>query len=67
MAAFGKMLSLIVITVALLAINSNKACAGDPDMLQDICVADPTSSKRTTPILDKLTFTLFFSYEPMVV
>ncbi|KAK4739479.1 hypothetical protein R3W88_003176 [Solanum pinnatisectum] len=32
--------------MALLAINSDKACAGDPDMLQDICVADLTSTLK---------------------
>ncbi|XP_055814879.1 nectarin-1-like [Solanum dulcamara] len=44
MAAFIKMFPLIVVLMALLAINSDKACAGDPDMLQDICVADLTST-----------------------
>ncbi|MCD9641871.1 hypothetical protein HAX54_028352 [Datura stramonium] len=44
MATFRKMLPLIM---ALLAIfNSDKACAGDPDMLQDICVADLTSTVK---------------------
>nr|XP_009785822.1 PREDICTED: nectarin-1-like [Nicotiana sylvestris] len=57
MAAFGKMLSLIVITVALLAINSNKACAGDPDMLQDICVTDPTSTTKVNGLACKTMFT----------
>lgn len=46
MAVFRKMLPLIMVTMALLAINWDKACAGDPDMLQDICVADLTSSLK---------------------
>ncbi|KAG5625858.1 hypothetical protein H5410_011076 [Solanum commersonii] len=40
------MFPLIVVIMALLAINSDKACAGDPDMLQDICVADLTSTLK---------------------
>lgn len=43
MAAFTKMFPLIVVIMALLAINSYKASAGDPDMLQDVCVADLAS------------------------
>ncbi|KAG5625859.1 hypothetical protein H5410_011077 [Solanum commersonii] len=43
MAVFRKMFPLIMVIMALLAINSDKACAGDPDMLQDVCVADLTS------------------------
>lgn len=45
MAVFRKMFPLIMVIMTLLAINSDKACAGDPDMLQDVCVADLTSSK----------------------
>ncbi|CAN4110846.1 unnamed protein product [Withania somnifera] len=40
------MLPLIMATMALLAIDWDKACAGDPDMLQDICVADLASSTK---------------------
>ncbi|PHT41457.1 Nectarin-1 [Capsicum baccatum] len=32
--------------MTLLAINSDKACAADPDMLQDICPADLTSTAK---------------------
>lgn len=41
MAAFKNMFTLIVVIMGFLTIAS----AGDPDMLQDICVADLTSSK----------------------
>ncbi|KAK4339802.1 hypothetical protein RND71_041264 [Anisodus tanguticus] len=56
MAAFRKMLPLIVVIMALLAINSDKACAGDPDMLQDICVADLTSTTKVNGFPCKNTF-----------
>ncbi|KAM3219379.1 Nectarin-1 [Capsicum chinense] len=46
MTAFRKKFPLIVVIMALLAINSDKACAGDPDMLQDLCVADLTSTTK---------------------
>ncbi|KAK4739480.1 hypothetical protein R3W88_003177 [Solanum pinnatisectum] len=46
MAVFRKMLPLIMVIMALLAIKSDKACAGDPDMLQDVCVADLTSTLK---------------------
>ncbi|XP_059311219.1 nectarin-1-like [Lycium ferocissimum] len=56
MAAFRKMLPLIVVIMALLAINSDKACAGDPDMLQDICVADLNSTTKVNGFTCKNTF-----------
>ncbi|KAM3377882.1 hypothetical protein P3S68_010295 [Capsicum galapagoense] len=46
MAVFRNMFHLIVIIMTLLAINSDKACAADPDMLQDICSADLTSTVK---------------------
>ncbi|KAM3377879.1 nectarin-1 [Capsicum galapagoense] len=44
MASFTNMFSLIVVIMTLFFINSDKACAADPDMLQDICVADLNSN-----------------------
>ncbi|KAM3377881.1 hypothetical protein P3S68_010294 [Capsicum galapagoense] len=46
MVVFRKIFPLIVVTMTLLAINSDKACAADPDMLQDICPADLTSTVK---------------------
>ncbi|KAM3290869.1 hypothetical protein P3S67_019158 [Capsicum chacoense] len=46
MAVFRNLFPLIVIIMTLLAINSDKACAADPDMLQDICSADLTSTVK---------------------
>ncbi|KAH0731771.1 hypothetical protein KY289_002959 [Solanum tuberosum] len=43
--------------MALLAINSDKACSGDPDMLQDICVADLTSTLKVNGFPCKKTST----------
>lgn len=43
MSAFGKFV--VVMAVVMLAISLDKASAGDPDMLQDVCVADLTNSK----------------------
>ncbi|KAK4339801.1 hypothetical protein RND71_041263 [Anisodus tanguticus] len=57
MSAFRKMLPLIVVIMALLAINSDKACAGDPDMLQDICVADLNSTIKVNGFPCKTMFT----------
>ncbi|CAN4110844.1 unnamed protein product [Withania somnifera] len=42
MSAYGKLI--VIMAMAILAISLNKASAGDPDMLQDVCVADLTSS-----------------------
>lgn len=49
MSAFGKHLVIMAMAMAILAINLDKASAGDPDMLQDVCVADLTSSKFNFP------------------
>ncbi|XP_016581907.2 nectarin-1 [Capsicum annuum] len=46
MTAFRKMFPSIMVIMTLLVINSDKACAADPDMLQDICPADLTSTVK---------------------
>lgn len=54
MSAFGKLL--VIMAMAILAINLNKVSAGDPDMLQDVCVADLTSSFTINGFLCKKNF-----------
>ncbi|PHU10200.1 Nectarin-1 [Capsicum chinense] len=46
MAHFGKMFPLIMVIMTSLALNLNKVYAADPDMLQDICPADLTSTVK---------------------
>ena len=56
MSAFGKFV--VVMAVVMLAISLDKASAGDPDMLQDVCVADLTNSKfnLTSSVLKRTIF-----------
>ncbi|XP_004230374.3 germin-like protein 5-1 [Solanum lycopersicum] len=54
MSAFGKFV--VVMAVVMLAISLDKASAGDPDMLQDVCVADLTNSLTVNGYLCKKNF-----------
>ncbi|XP_060167447.1 nectarin-1-like [Lycium barbarum] len=50
----GKLL--VIMAMAMLAISLDKVSAGDPDMLQDVCVADLTSTLTINGYLCKKNF-----------
>ncbi|KAF3653247.1 Nectarin-1 [Capsicum annuum] len=54
MSAFGKLV--VIMVMAMVAISLDKAYAGDPDMLQDVCVADLNSSFSVNGYLCKKNF-----------
>nr|GMD48502.1 germin-like protein 5-1 [Ipomoea batatas] len=57
MAPFGKIAAILGLVILGTMISSNTVSAGDPDLLQDVCVADPNSSVKVNGFACKKNFT----------
>nr|GMD42331.1 germin-like protein 5-1 [Ipomoea batatas] len=57
MAPFGKIAAILGLMILGTMISSNTVSAGDPDLLQDVCVADPNSTVKVNGFACKKNFT----------